>query len=583
VALAETAELVVALKLQDGLTRGLRGVSARLDTLSRQTVDWNRAGQQVGQGIRNGAKLAAVGLAALGTQVAAGLQSLVELEKATAQTEAVIKSTGGVAGVSAEEVRRLAESYEALNATVSDETIQAGENLLLTFTAIGKDAFEPALEAALDLSVALGTDLDTAIKTVGKALSEPEKAMARLRRQGIILTKQEEKQVEAHLANNDALGAQEVILKALDKRYGGSFLAQGNTTAGKVAKFTDSIEDLQRALATALLPTVSNVADALTDFLSDPATIAGAKQLGEDIAKLFTPGNIREGIDAIKSGAGFLLDVARAVGPLVSTAVDAFRSLPPEIQRLAVAGFAVNKLTGGLVTNLAGGLIGAVLRQFKAAVVNVQGGVVNVAGGVPGGAAAGAAGAGGGIGGIITASLTGAAILGIGYAVGTAVVDGLGGPLSKVEQGQGRVVGEVAGVKVVLGQNQAALVRQQSANQAATDKRLSQLREQADRTKDDTVAAVKRNEQRTTSVLAQVRQKAAETALKAQGAGVQSARQTRASGAAIQSTIRANRPIVTTDVKVYVSGNSVTKQTSSTKRYGNQNGSRNQNNRARPD
>jgi len=420
--LADTAKLVVNLSLAGNFASSLGKAGKSLDTfdgkVSRTSSRGYQAGQQIGTGIKNGARIAAVGIGILASQVALGLRSLVELEQATAQTEAVIKSTGGAAGVSAEQVRVLSEKYEALNATIGDEVIQSGQNLLLTFTAIGKEAFEPTLKAALDLSTALGTDLDSAITTVGKALSDPAKAMARLRRQGIILTKAEQKQIDAHLDNNDALGAQNVILAALDKRYGGSFLGKGGTTAAKVAKFTDSIEDLQRSLAEALLPTLGNIADEMSTFLQDPAVKAGIKDLGKDIAGLFSKENIRKGADvlggflrAAKDAAPAIGAAAKAAGAVIGTAVKLFNSLPPEIQSLAIGGLAVNKLTGGLVTNLAGGLISSVLKQLVSGVVNVNGGVVNVVGGGAGVVPGGGGGKLGGVAGLLKVAVVGAVVV----------------------------------------------------------------------------------------------------------------------------------------------------------------------------
>lgn len=419
-ALAETANLVVKLSLAGNYGRQVKAAQSSFGklgaTLQKTEGRAYKAGQQIGTGIKRAAGLAAVGVGILSSQVYEGLQSLIKLEEATAQTDAVIKSTGGTAGITASKVRELAESYEALNATVGDETIQAGENLLLTFTQVGKEAFEPALRAALDLSTALGTDLDSAITTVGKALSDPAKAMAKLRRQGIVLTKAEEKQIQAHLDNNDALGAQQVILAALDKRYGGSFLAKGQTTAGKVAKFTDSIEDLQRALAGALLPAIGNVADELTKFLSDPQTVRDFEELGREIGKLFSPENIRNGISALKDGFNFLKGIAGPIADVIGTAVRAFTNLPPDIQKLLVGGFVANKLTGGLVTNIAGGIFGALKAMtVQAAVVNVNGGVVN-GGGIPG-----AGGAGGGV----AAFVAGTVASGVALAAALAITDKL--------------------------------------------------------------------------------------------------------------------------------------------------------------
>ena len=119
-----------------------------------------------------------VGVGVIAANVAAGIQSLVRLEEVTAATNAVIASTGGAAGITAQEVRDLAEEYENLNATMDDKVIQSAENVLLTFTAIGEKAFQLALEAALNMNQALGggeEGLQNTIIQVGKALQDPIK------------------------------------------------------------------------------------------------------------------------------------------------------------------------------------------------------------------------------------------------------------------------------------------------------------------------------------------------------------------------------------------------------------------------
>lgn len=392
-AVSETAKLIVDLSLKGNFARQMNASTKALDKFSKGESRAFKAGAQIGTGIKNAGKIAAVGIAALTSQVALGLDSLIELEKAEAQTAAVLKSTGGAAKISAAEVTRLAEKYEALNATIGDEFIRAGENMLLTFTNIRGKAFEPALQAILNMNTALGKGPEgltsTAIQ-VGKALNDPAKGITALRRVGVAFTESQVKKIKALQKEGKLYEAQKIILAELNKEFGGSFAAQGDTTAGKVAKFTDAIDDLQRSLATALLPTVSNVADALSEFLADPAVVRGAEELGAEIGKMFSKENIQSGITALRGifntareVAPVVAAAAKTMGGFISAAVRAFQSLPPEIQNLAIAGFAVNKLTGGLVTNIGGGLLSAVLRQLKSAVVTVHGGVVNVSG--PGG------------------------------------------------------------------------------------------------------------------------------------------------------------------------------------------------------
>ncbi len=406
-ALADTAKLVVNLSLAGNFASSLGKAGKSLDTfdgkISQTSSRAYKAGQQIGTGIKNGARIAAVGVGLLVSQVALGLRSLVELEQAEAQTGAVLKSTGQAAGITGAEVTRLAEKFESLNAVVGDEFIRAGQNMLLTFTNIKGKAFEPTLKAVLDLNTAMGKGPEGLTKTailVGKALNDPTKGLTALTRVGVSFSKEQIKRIKGLQKEGKLYEAQKIILKELNKEFGGSFAAQGGTTAGKVAKFNDAIEDLQRNLAEALLPALANVADELSTFLQDPAVVAGVKDLGQKIGGLFSKENIGKGAEvlggflrAARDAAPAIGAAAKVAGAVISTAVKLFNSLPPEIQSLAIGGLAVNKLTGGLVTNIAGGLISSVLKQLVSGVVNVNGGVVNVNGGI-GGGVPGAAGGG---------------------------------------------------------------------------------------------------------------------------------------------------------------------------------------------
>src|ERR1044071_327637 len=89
------------------------------------------------------------------------------------QTEAVLKSTGQAAKVSADHIGELATRLSNLSG-VDDEVIQSGANVLLTFTKVrnevgkGNNIFDQATTVALDMSAALGTDLQSSIIQVGK-------------------------------------------------------------------------------------------------------------------------------------------------------------------------------------------------------------------------------------------------------------------------------------------------------------------------------------------------------------------------------------------------------------------------------
>src|SRR6185295_13432206 len=76
----------------------------------------------------------------------------------TSQLNQVLKSTGGIAGVTATQATNLAQAF-ANTTRFSDDAVLSGENMLLTFTKIGKDVFPLATQTMLDMSQALGQDL----------------------------------------------------------------------------------------------------------------------------------------------------------------------------------------------------------------------------------------------------------------------------------------------------------------------------------------------------------------------------------------------------------------------------------------
>ena len=404
----DVAELIARLRLKDEMSGPLGRIRKSIggfDTQMKGVGDRAyKAGQQVGTGIKRGAVIAAGAIGLISTQVYAGLKSLADLEKATIQTNAVLKSTKGVAGQTSESIRAMSEEFENLNATMDDKVIQSGANVLLTFTNIRKQAFKPTLEAALDLSQAMGQDLQTSIVQVGKALNDPIRGLTSLQRIGVSFTEQQKKQIKALVESGQTLKAQKIILAELNREFGGSFKAAGKSAEGTLAGIGDAVEDLQKALAQGLFPVIQKLLPKVRAALADPKVTATIERLGASIAELFNDQNLAEGgkilgslFDTAKAAAPVVKDAAVATLGAVKAAVSLFTSLPKEVQQLAIGAFAINKITGGLVTNLAGGLISSVLKQLVSGVVNVNGGVVNVNGAGGLGGAAGAAGKAGSV------------------------------------------------------------------------------------------------------------------------------------------------------------------------------------------
>lgn len=191
----------------------------------------------------NPMELAAKALQLLRDVASAAAKEFADAEIVSAQLDAVLKSTGGAAGVTRDEIDALASSLQEVSG-VGDDVIRRGAALMLTFTQIGEESFPKAIEAALNLSMAMGTDLQSSIIQVGKALNEPIQGVSALRRVGVQLTDEQEKSVKAFMDVNDIASAQAIILGELEKQFGGVAEAMGNTTIGSANKLKAAWGDL---------------------------------------------------------------------------------------------------------------------------------------------------------------------------------------------------------------------------------------------------------------------------------------------------------------------------------------------------
>lgn len=195
----------------------------------------------------NPMELAAKALQLLRDVASAAAKEFADAEIVSAQLDAVLKSTGGAAGVTRDEIDALASSLQEVSG-VGDDVIRRGAALMLTFTQIGEESFPKAIEAALNLSMAMGTDLQSSIIQVGKALNEPIQGVSALRRVGVQLTDEQEKSVKAFMDVNDIASAQAIILGELEKQFGGVAEAMGNTTIGSANKLKAAWGDLLEAM-----------------------------------------------------------------------------------------------------------------------------------------------------------------------------------------------------------------------------------------------------------------------------------------------------------------------------------------------
>lgn len=199
------------------------------------------------------------------------------LQAAVRQTNAVLTSTGGAAGISSDGISQLTETLSKKTAT-DQAVIRSGENMLLTFTNVkngvgaGNDIFNQATGTILDMSKALGQDTKNSAIQLGKALNDPIKGVTALQRVGVTFTDQQKQQIKTMVASNDTMGAQKIILAELNKEFGGS--AAAAATGG--AKLSLTMKDLAMNLYGLFAP-IKGVGISFSTWLVTPIADGIAK------------------------------------------------------------------------------------------------------------------------------------------------------------------------------------------------------------------------------------------------------------------------------------------------------------------
>lgn len=241
------------------------------------TIGKGLSGLALGVGAA-GVAAAGVAVTGLGAGLAVAISEATEAEDVMSQLEAVLESTGGKAGVTAEAASGLAESLYKVT-KFGDEAILSGENILLTFTNIGKDVFPDATETMLDMSQALGQDLKSSAIQLGKALNDPAAGISALSRVGVAFTDDQKALIESLVEEGRVMDAQKIILQELQTEFGGSAKAAGETFTGQLEILKNQMLNVAESAGTVLIPI-------LTDGMAKigPVLIALAENFAEFIS-----------------------------------------------------------------------------------------------------------------------------------------------------------------------------------------------------------------------------------------------------------------------------------------------------------
>lgn len=349
------------------------------------------------RGVGRAAPFAAIGLAAVALQARQGVKGVMEDEAALANLESTLKATGNAANITSDSFFKYANELQATTGT-SAAAITQGAALLSTFDKVrdageGQNAiFTRATAAALDLSKKGFGSLDSANKMLGKALQDPVRGIGALSKAGVDFLPSQRDLIKSLVESGDVLGAQRIIMERVEGQVKGTAEAYGQTTQGKIDRAKRSFEELQKALALALLPAMAAIAEGIS-------RVSGFLQRNEGAVKIaiIAFAGLAVAVLALKAAfavAGAIALLANPIGLVVVAAaalaaglIYLYKNSETARKVMDTVFKAIRAIVVPIINHIKGVIetFAALLRgDFRGAVEAVKGIVSNAFGAIPG-------------------------------------------------------------------------------------------------------------------------------------------------------------------------------------------------------
>jgi hypothetical protein len=186
-------------------------------------------------------------------------------EKAVAQVQAGLTSTGNAVGYSLDELKQKATDFQKGTLFGDEQILQDLTSVMLTFTNVTGETFDRAQQAALDLSTRMGGDLKGAAVQLGKALNDPVKGVTALSKVGVSFTEQQKEQIKTLTESGNIVQAQAIVLDELNKEFGGSAKAAAEADGG-ITQLSNAFNDMREVVGKVIVETIKPLVVSLRDF-----------------------------------------------------------------------------------------------------------------------------------------------------------------------------------------------------------------------------------------------------------------------------------------------------------------------------
>ncbi len=160
-------------------------------------------------------------------------QAFFKQEKAEARLASAIRATGKETSISVTRMKLLASSLQEVT-TFGDEATLSAMAMLQQLADLTQDGLEKVTPAVLDFAAAMDIDLQTAATLIGKTLGSSTNALTRY---GV--------EVDMSGTKSEKLTT---ITDALNKKFGGTAVALGQTAFGAAEKLTNAMGDLKEEM-----------------------------------------------------------------------------------------------------------------------------------------------------------------------------------------------------------------------------------------------------------------------------------------------------------------------------------------------
>jgi hypothetical protein len=259
------------------------------------------------------------------TFIVDGVHAAIEQQDAINSLNVALAQSGHFTKEASADFVAFAETLQGTT-TFADDVILKNAALIESLAQLDSQGLKQATIAALDLSAALGKDLETASQALGKAASGNVTALQKM---GIEIQKG---RTDAETFAN--------ALKAVEDRFSGAAISKVNTYSGAVAQAGNTFGDLQEEIGNLIV--------------QNPAVINAIKAVSSIFVEL-TQGIIANKgslIELVGEGLSKTIEVMAFTAVAADTVVRVFQSMVGVVQKLLipVAGLtSVFKLfTGGL-------------------------------------------------------------------------------------------------------------------------------------------------------------------------------------------------------------------------------------------